>query len=303
MRSKWPIILILFLVITQILTLVMLFELRSAVRAGNKEEPRIIREYDFPIDSIPEKDAGSYEASGTAPESMPETTPEQAPEQAPEETPDETPQDANGSPPGAEDAPERGDLPDVDLSSWELRLVNAENPVEESFSVRLTSLPGGQTFDARASEALLSMYNAAREQNLTILLNSGYRNVATQRQLYENRLRIQRGSGLSEEEARRTTLQMVAYPGTSEHNLGLAIDILDRSYSAPVTAAFANTELGQWLRMNCADFGFILRYPEDKTEITGFNFEPWHFRYVGITAARYIMDNSLTLEEFLDLYT
>jgi D-alanyl-D-alanine carboxypeptidase len=216
----------------------------------------------------------------------------------------EAPQIDNSTPPVSIDSPKQGELPNIDLSSWMYRLVNAEHKLEDGFTVERASVPGGQSFDSRAAGALSDMYAAAQEQNLSIILNSGYRDMATQRQLYENRLSIQRSSGMSEEEAKRTTLQIVAFPGTSEHNLGLAIDILDQNYNiSPVTAAFAETELGIWLKMNCADYGFILRYPQDKTDITGVSFEPWHFRYVGIDAAKYIMDNGLCLEEFLELYS
>jgi D-alanyl-D-alanine carboxypeptidase len=195
------------------------------------------------------------------------------------------------------------DLPDIDITDWMYRLVNMENPLEDDFTVTLASVQNGQYFDSRAASSLSDLYLAARADNIPIILNSGYRNIATQRQLYEWRLNTQRASGMSEEEAIRTTLQIVAYPGASEHNLGLAVDILDRNYGGTATAAFANTELGIWLKENCAEYGFILRYPDGKTDITGVQFEPWHFRYVGEKAARFIMDNDLCLEEFLDLYS
>ena len=207
------------------------------------------------------------------------------------------------NPPQSREKSQQYNLPDIDLNCWMYRLVNRDNPLDDAFSVELSSMPGGQQFDSRAADALLELYVAASEQNLNIILNSGYRTIAHQRMLYENRLSVQLSSGMSDEEAKRTTLQIVAYPGTSEHNLGLAIDILDRDYSiAPVTAAFSETELGKWLKEHCADYGFILRYPEDKTDITGIQFEPWHYRYVGTDAAKYIMDNRLCLEEFLELY-
>ena len=184
-----------------------------------------------------------------------------------------------------------------------LRLVNAENPLEDDFAVELASVQNGQYFDSHASDYLTEMYSTAKDQGLSIILNSWYRSIAEQRQLYEWRVNTQRSAGMIEEEVIKTTLQIVAYPGASEHNLGLTVDILDRTYSTPDTAEFANTELGIWLKENCAEFGFILRYPEGKTHITGVQFEPWHFRYVGIETAKFIKENILYLEEFLDLYS
>jgi D-alanyl-D-alanine carboxypeptidase len=95
--------------------------------------------------------------------------------------------------------------------------------------------------------------------------------------------------------------KIVAYPGTSEHQLGLACDIVD-GYSEYMHEALADTELLKWMGEHCAEYGFILRYPKDKTDITGVSYEPWHFRYVGAEAASYIMEKSLTLEEFTALY-
>ena len=191
--------------------------------------------------------------------------------------------------------------PDIDINDWKYILVNADNPLDDSFTTELSYLPGGQALDSRASAELAEMYNAAIADGLSILLNSGYRSIDTQRQLYEWRLNVQRATGMSEQDAVASTIKIVAYPGTSEHNLGLAIDILDKQYGV-VTADFAKTKLGIWLNEHCEEYGFILRYPDGKTDITGVNFEPWHFRYVGMEAATYIMDNGLCLEEFLDLY-
>lgn len=93
----------------------------------------------------------------------------------------------------------------------------------------------------------------------------------------------------------------MAPPGTSEHQLGLAADITDRYYEFK-DESLENTELYKWTSQHCAEYGFIVRYPKDKTSVTGIMYEPWHFRYVGVTAAAYIMDSGLTLEEFVGLY-
>ena len=92
----------------------------------------------------------------------------------------------------------------------------------------------------------------------------------------------------------------VARPGTSEHQTGLAVDIVDTSYQI-LDEGQENTPVQQWLMAHCAEYGFILRYPTDKSEITGVGYEPWHYRYVGVEAAREIMANGLCLEEYLAL--
>ena len=123
-------------------------------------------------------------------------------------------------------------------------------------------------------------------------LSSTYRDYATQTYLY-NRKVSQYG-----EEIAKT---IVAPPGTSEHQLGLAADITDKYYEFK-NESLENTELFQWMSANCAQYGFIVRYPKDKEDVTGIMYEPWHFRYVGVEAAEYIMENGLCLEEFVALY-
>ncbi len=183
--------------------------------------------------------------------------------------------------------------PEIDLSSWEYTLVNTEHLLSADYVPELATLEGSQQFDVRAVEALEAMIAAARAEGLTVVLSSSYRSYATQQYLFERKV-AQYGS---EEEAAR----IVAIPGSSEHQLGLCVDIVDQYYEY-MNESLADTALSQWLYAHCSEYGFILRYPEDKQEITGIMFEPWHFRYVGQTAAAYIMENGLCLEEFWDLY-
>ena len=129
---------------------------------------------------------------------------------------------------------------------------------------------------------------AAREQGLSVYLSSTYRDYATQTYLY-NRKVSQYG-----EEIAKT---IVAPPGTSEHQLGLAADITDKYYEFK-DESLENTELFQWMSANCAQYGFIVRYPKDKEDVTGIDYESWHYRYVGIEAARYLTEQQLTLDEF-----
>ena len=118
--------------------------------------------------------------------------------------------------------------------------------------------------------------------------------------LFEDKVRrVTAELGLTGEAAREKAGTEVAFPGTSEHNLGLAVDIVARDYQI-LDEKQAQTAEAQWLKENCWKYGFILRYPTDKTEETGIIFEPWHYRYVGEKAAKEIMDQGICLEEYLD---
>ena len=133
---------------------------------------------------------------------------------------------------------------------------------------------------------------AARAEGLRVYLSSGYRDYATQNYLYQRKV------GQYGAEVAKT---IVAPPGTSEHQTGLACDITDQYYEFK-DASLENTALYQWMSEHCQEYGFIVRFPKGKEDITGIIYEPWHFRYVGVDAATYIMENDLCLEEFLQLY-
>ena len=183
------------------------------------------------------------------------------------------------------------DLPDVDLTSWELRVANLENNIGE-YAPELEIIENNQSFDTRAADALREFIAAARAEGLNVYLSSTYRDYATQNYLY-NRKVAQYG-----EEVAKT---IVAPPGTSEHQLGLSADITDRYYEFK-DSSLENTELYKWMSAHCQEYGFIVRYPKDKEDVTGIIYEPWHFRYVGVEAATYIMEHGLCLEEFVALY-
>lgn len=106
--------------------------------------------------------------------------------------------------------------------------------------------------------------------------------------------------GLNRNQAEIEAARNVAYPGTSEHHLGLAVDIVSLQYQQ-LDEAQARTPEIIWLTEHCSEYGFILRYPKDKTQITGIVYEPWHFRYVGVETAKVIMEQGLCLEEYLEL--
>ncbi len=185
---------------------------------------------------------------------------------------------------------------------WNLTLVNASHPLPEDFKVETTPLSNGLTFDTRAYEALIEMLEACRAEGLEPIVCSAYRSVSRQTELFENKLQSYLADGLSHDEAYAAVSKEIAVPGTSEHSLGLAVDICALSYQL-LDEAQANTAEQQWLMSNCHKYGFILRYPKGKSHLTGIIYEPWHYRYVGKEAAAEITNQGLCLEEYLELYT
>lgn len=202
---------------------------------------------------------------------------------------------------GAEPPAVRGDdgfdAPDADRDAWYLRLVNRDNPLPDDYIPELAEV-GGQRFDARAADALKEMLAAGESEGLSFVVCSAYRTVERQATLYENKVRHYTDSGFSREEAERLAGSVVAYPGTSEHNLGLAADIVALDYQL-LDEGQEQTPEFQWLHANCHRYGFILRYPPDRQDITGIIYEPWHFRYAGTDAAAEIMERGICLEEYL----
>ena len=180
-----------------------------------------------------------------------------------------------------------------------LFLVNRQYMISDAFEpadLREAQVPGQvRQMRDEAATALEEMYAACLEETGKQLISvSGYRSYAKQNALYKAKL--QRVGGKVEK-----AQEYVAPPGASEHHLGLAMDVGQQS-KPNLTEKFAETEGGIWARENCWRFGFILRYGEDWEAVTGYKYEPWHFRYVGVEAATYIMEHDLTLEEFLELY-
>ena len=190
--------------------------------------------------------------------------------------------------------------PEVNLDSWELRLVRIDQPLPTDFEPELMSVDNDQLFDARAGMHLQKMLADARAAGFTTFICSGYRSYDTQYYLYWQHVDQYVAEGMTKEEAEAATQLAVNYPGASEHQLGLAADILEYQ-GQDMEPHIGGSGLMLWLEEHCADYGFIVRYPEDKTDITGIEYEPWHLRFVG-PCARFIMENGLCLEEFLALY-
>lgn len=181
---------------------------------------------------------------------------------------------------------------------WCLILTNAEYPVPEDYAVTLRDVPGtDQKVDERIYEPLINMLEAMKEEGLSPVVCSGYRTLDKQEKLFNRKVSAYVKKGRSKEESYALARQTLSIPGSGEHCLGLAVDFYTRSYHQ-LERAFEKTPEGKWLREHAQDYGFTLRYDEGKEEITGIEYEPWHFRYVGIDVARYLKKHNLSLEEF-----
>ena len=185
------------------------------------------------------------------------------------------------------------------VPAWNLRLVNSWNalPADYGYEEHLTNEFGNSLlFDARAATALREMLNAGSAYGLRAA--SLFRPYELQVTLFNRKVNTYLGRGYSQAEAEAKAATVVARPGTSEHHLGLAADILSTGIYS-LEQSFENTDAFRWLKAHCAEYGFILRYPKDKEDITGVIYEPWHYRYVGVEAATVIMSRGISLEEYL----
>ena len=182
---------------------------------------------------------------------------------------------------------------------WYLTLVNSENPIDDNFQITLTRLRNKQAIDARCYPELQAMMDDCRAAGLSPIICSSYRTYDKQEELFEQQVQEFINQGYGKLDAQRKAAGAVARPGTSEHELGLAIDIVDES-NQRLNQYQENTAVQRWLMQNSWRYGFILRYPSDKTDITGIQYEPWHYRFVGKEAARIIYENNWTLEEYLN---
>ena len=181
---------------------------------------------------------------------------------------------------------------------WCLILTNAEYPVPEDYAVTLRDVPGtDQKVDERIYEPLINMLEAMKAEGLSPVVCSGYRTLDKQEKLFNRKVTAYVKKGRSKEESYTLARQTLSIPGSGEHCLGLAVDFYTRSYHQ-LERAFEKTPEGKWLREHAQDYGFTLRYDEGKEEITGIEYEPWHFRYVGVDVARYLKEHNLSLEEF-----
>lgn len=178
---------------------------------------------------------------------------------------------------------------------WNLILVNSKNPVPDNYEVRLLELSNGRKVDERIYPELQQMFDDARADGLELFVAEGYRTREDQQRILDSRIDAYMNEGNSKKEAKRLALMWVAEPGTSEHELGISVDInADKD-------TCSSDDLYAWLKDNAYKYGFIMRYPEDKADVTGVNNEPWHYRYVGKEAADQIYSQGICLEEYIEM--
>lgn len=188
-----------------------------------------------------------------------------------------------------------------DSSDWRLALINKQHPIADDYDFKLGTFTSGMRCDERVIEDLLLMMQAAKKDGLNLVVRSPYRTSDHQEDNFNNRIKRYMRQGLSYMEAYKATSIVITVPGCSEHEVGLAFDITSDSF-IELKQGFADTEEGKWLEEHSYEYGFILRYPSGKEYITGIEYEPWHFRYVGREAASAMKEEDLCLEEFWDKY-
>ena len=245
------------------------------------------------VNSLPEPTEEGLKYLNTVP-----TTPEPAePETTVEPTPTPEPTVDPNSPAGRAEAKGLPAPPEIDITSWEFVLANGDNSIQEYEPPELVTYENDQKLDSRIMDSLKAMVQDSRDKGYNVFISSGYRSYAEQA---ANFTRICNNNGVSDgKDSKGFYITMPA--GCSEHQTGLCCDITDQYYQTK-NSSIENTALFQYMSKNCQEFGYILRFPSGKEEITGVMYEPWHYRYVGVEAAAYIMENDLTLEEFLELY-
>lgn len=194
---------------------------------------------------------------------------------------------------------------DADMSL--LMLVNKQNPLPDNYSINFTTIPtkyyiqSGVDFrlDSRAAPYMTAMLDAAKKDGVNIGMVCGYRSNATQATLYQNKINTLMKTGVTSATAESEAAQAVAPPGYSEHASGLAADLAYNGNSY-LDSSYENTPAFTWLSAHAAEYGFILRYPKDKTSITQYEYEPWHYRFVGVENAQKIKASGLCLEEYVN---
>lgn len=173
-------------------------------------------------------------------------------------------------------------------------LVNSWNPLDDDYQVDLVSSGFGCMVDSACKDAVAAMLTDCQKSGCNPAMVSGYRSYWDQLSVFQKKVAEMGGYNRAK--------GIVAVPGTSEHHLGLAVDITD-SYNRAMNLGQANNATQKWLMEHCWDYGFILRYPEGSTDYTGIIYEPWHYRYVGLELSKELQELGICLEEYLDNLT
>lgn len=202
--------------------------------------------------------------------------------------------------PASENNGEEMPLQPESSDDWKLMLVNRDNPLPEGYEIATRRIQNGLSVDERIYEPLMDMLRAGNQDGCSLIVCSAYRSYDRQTEIYVSDVAKYQGRGLTYEEACQKTEETLSIPGASEHQAGIAADIVAVTHQV-LNESFADTREGKWLAGHAHEYGFILRYPREKEDITGISYEPWHFRYVGIEAATEIYERKICLEEYLEL--
>lgn len=231
-------------------------------------------------------------------------------ESASESVPAETPTESSTVPPPTETSTAKAppvSLPQASADNpvivsptgdkWELTVVNLAYCLPEGYEPKLAAAVEGSSvqLDERVAPKYAAMYAAAKADGCTLTPYSGYRSYVRQKENFNRKAEYYKGQGFSEADAIVKTRERILPAGHSEHNMGFAMDVVSAS------ADFVSTKEYSWLLAHAHEYGFILRYPENKTQITGVMYEPWHWRYVGEKAAKDMQKSGQCLEEYLGL--
>lgn len=201
--------------------------------------------------------------------------------------------------PPSESLPAEPVVAPIPRDEWYMVLANRNSVLSADFAVEQTATVGEALVDARIADALRQMVNDAAAAGIRLKPTNGYRTVARQQELWDARVKkLMTENGMTQADAEVRALDFTSRAGTSDHNTGLGLDIVSEDHPAK-DAAYADTAAAAWLQEHAAEYGFILRYPSDKTAVTGMDFEPWHYRYVGTEQAQLIKASGLCLEEYL----
>ncbi len=235
----------------------------------------------------------SSEASQTAPSAAPAS-----------EAPSESPKEESAPAPESSEEPA---LPAVNRDDWRLVLVNRWHPMAEEAKIDLVlppsgTNPGRHMVDSRIVDDLEEMIAAAKKDGADLLIDYGYRSFAQSQALFEKQINAQLAAhpGYTREQAELAAQEWVAPPGTSDHHTGLALDIVTPTYQV-LDDGFAETAAGRWMAEHSWEYGFVIRFPANKTEETGIAYESWHLRYVGREHAAAMRERDLCLEEYVEL--
>lgn len=256
--------------------------------------------YAFTKDMKPQKDLTSGVTKSAEDESTQPAGEENATEPAQTEPADENGEQPQTEPVTAEPttAKRKAMIVDInDAENWALAMIGVNYPLPDKYSPNLSEAVDGSSvkLDSRVATHYREMYNAAKQAGCILTPYSGYHTYSLQESTYTRKLNYYISQGYSEEQAAAETQKKTLPAGCSEHNAGLCMDIVSAS------SDFVNTKEFQWLCDNAMNYGFVLRYPENKQEITGVNYQPWHWRFVGVEAAKEMAQNNQCLEEYLGI--